>query len=158
MEPVQSRGHQRSLRRPGRPGRSVVALVLFAASFAGTWSPWANATATAATQSLYHPATKTRPGPRPAVTTGPDDLQLLSQTPWLRPSSGQFQLHLKVTAADPAAEMLEVNVYSELTTRSQFQTTLGGEFYGLYYEAGGGPSRSPISRKIPPGASTSTFR
>jgi hypothetical protein len=123
--------------RPGRAARAVVGVALFAVGFAGAWSPWDNATATAATQSLYRPEAK--PVGKPAITRGPDSLQLLSQTPWLGPSSGQFQLHLNITAADPAAEMLEVNVYSELTTRSQFQAALAGEFYGLYYQAGGGP-------------------
>ncbi|HXW78819.1 MAG TPA: DUF6049 family protein [Acidimicrobiales bacterium] len=123
----------------GRRGRSLVAFVLFAASFAGTWSPWDSTTATAATQSLYHPPAKPKAARASVITRGPDSLQLLSQTPWLGPGAGQFQLHLKITAADPAAEMLEVNVYSELTTRSEFQAALGGGFYGLYYEAGGGP-------------------
>ena len=35
--------------------------------------------------------------------------------------------------------MLAVNVYTGLTTRSQFWGALGGEFYGSYYQPGGGP-------------------
>ena len=75
----------------------------------------------------------------PDVATGPDGLQLLSQTPWVDPSSTQFQLHLKITAQSPGNEMLAVDVYPGLTTRSQFQGALGGEFYGSYYQPGGSP-------------------
>jgi hypothetical protein len=79
------------------------------------------------------------PPPAPDVATGPDSLQLLSQTPWVDPSSTLFDLHLKITARNPGSEMLAVNVYTALTTRSQFQGALGGEFYGSYYQPGGGP-------------------
>jgi Family of unknown function (DUF6049) len=123
----------------GRRGRSVVALVLLMASVAGTWSSWDAGTAAAESQTLYHGVVTAPEVVRPSIVKGPDSLQLLSQTPWLGPSAGQFQLQLKIAATDPAAEMLEVNVYNELTTRSQFQAALGGGFYGLYYEAGGGP-------------------
>ena len=108
-------------------------------SLVGAWSSWSASTAAEATQLLYHPVAKSTAAHGPAVTRGPDSLELLSQTPWLGPGPGQFQLRLKITGSAPAAEMLEVNVYSELTTRSQFQAALAGEFYGLYYEAGGGP-------------------
>ena len=119
----------------------MVVLALLVPSLVGAWSSWSASTAAAETQTLYHPAAKATATRGTAVTRGPDSLELLSQTPWLGPRPGQFQLHLKITASAPAAEMLEVNVYSELTTRSQFQAALAGEFYGLYYEAGGAPSR-----------------
>ncbi len=77
--------------------------------------------------------------PGPDVVTGPDSLQLVSQTAWVDPSSTQFRLHLKITALNPSSEMLAVNVYTGLTTRSQFWGALGGEFYGSYYQPGGGP-------------------
>ncbi len=80
-----------------------------------------------------------RPASPPDVTTGPDSLQLLSQTQWVDPGSTQFQLHLKITAQSPGNELLAVDVYPGLTTRSQFQGALGGEFYGSYYQPGGGP-------------------
>ena len=73
------------------------------------------------------------------MATGPDSLQLVSQTAWVDPSSTQFRLHLKITALNPSSEMLAVNVYTGLTTRSQFWGALGGEFYGSYYQPGGGP-------------------
>ena len=117
----------------------MVVLALLVPSLVGAWSSWSASTAAAEAQTLYHPAAKATATRGTAVTRGPDSLELLSQTPWLGPRPGQFQLHLKITASAPAAEMLEVNVYSELTTRSQFQAALAGEFYGLYYEAGGGP-------------------
>ena len=79
------------------------------------------------------------PPPGPDVATGPDSLQLVSQTAWVDPSSTQFRLHLKITALNPSSEMLAVNVYTGLTTRSQFWGALGGEFYGSYYQPGGGP-------------------
>ncbi|HTT89765.1 MAG TPA: DUF6049 family protein [Acidimicrobiales bacterium] len=80
-----------------------------------------------------------RKPPAPDIATGPDRLQLLSQTVWVGPSSTQFQLHVRITAKSPVAEMLAVNVYPGLTTRTQFQAALGGELYGSYYQPGGGP-------------------
>ena len=88
---------------------------------------------------VQHPVQIKRASPPPDVATGPDGLQLLSQTPWVDPSSTQFQLHLKITAQSPGDEMLAVDVYPGLTTRSQFQGALGGEFYGSYYQPGGSP-------------------
>ena len=39
--------------------------------------------------------------PAPDVATGPDSLQLVSQTAWVDPSSTQFRLHLKDHGAKP---------------------------------------------------------
>jgi hypothetical protein len=88
---------------------------------------------------------------RPDIATGPDSLQLLSQTAWVGPTSTGFQLHLRITARSPASEMLEVNVYPGLTTRSQFQSVLAGEYYGSYYQPGGGPLALSALRRDPHG-------
>jgi hypothetical protein len=77
----------------------------------------------------------------PAITRGSDSLELLSQTAWVGPGQGQFQLRLGVTASDAADETLAVNVYSALSTRSQFQAALGGDVVSFYY----GPQSVPLS-------------
>lgn len=69
---------------------------------------------------------------QPTVSVGPNDLQLLSQTAWVGAGHDQFRLQLKVTARDPAKEMLAVVIYSELTTRSELQATLSGYFPNVY--------------------------
>ncbi len=125
--------------------RVVMACSLSTAGFVGAWWGASTSVATAMPMS-YRPADTAKIGAalakrpaRPAIATGPNALQLLSQTAWVGPASDQFELHMKITAAKPAAEMLEVNIYGALTTRSQFWAALNGEFYGLYYQAGGGP-------------------
>lgn len=77
----------------------------------------------------------TRPGPsRGDIGTGPDSLQLLSQTTWVGPGQSAFQMRLRVTASSQADEKLEVFVYGVLTARSQFQAALGGYVSNLLYQ------------------------
>ncbi len=146
---VPSQGHHALSGRPTRGLRAhrVVACALLAVSFSvgGLALAAASAAGVSAGQLPHyavddsHPITGKRPAPPPDIATGRDNLELLSQTPWVDPDSTQFRLHLQVTAQSPASEMLAVNVYTGLTTRSQFQGALGGEFYGSYYQPGGGP-------------------
>jgi hypothetical protein len=87
------------------------------------------------------------PKPAPArghnISAGPDALSLISQSAWVGPGPGQFQLHLAVTASSQAQETLSVIVYGNLTARSQFQAAVSGHVYGPYYE-GPGAANSPV--------------
>ena len=67
---------------------------------------------------------------KPAISTGRDRLQLLSQPTWVGPRQNEFRLRLAITASDSANEELSVSVYSELTARSQFQAALNGDVAG----------------------------
>jgi Family of unknown function (DUF6049) len=147
---ARSVGH---LRGAGRSAGGRLACLAVTASLLAVGSSIAAGTlATGAATTAGAETSRNSPGPSdgrahsgtanarpPAIATGPDSVELLSQTPWVDPSSTQFQLHLKITAGDPANETLAVNVYAELSARSQFQATLGGEFYNSYYQPGGGP-------------------
>jgi hypothetical protein len=75
----------------------------------------------------------------PGTFDAADALQLLSQSAWVGPGQGQFALRLQVTASDPADEMLDVFVYSELTTRTEFQQALRGVVSNFFYEYKNGP-------------------
>lgn len=53
-----------------------------------------------------------------------------AQSPWVM--SGQtFHLRLKVTAADPTVDKIQVEAFSRLTTRSSFENALGGRPGGI---------------------------
>ena len=79
------------------------------------------------------------------IATGRDRLALISQSAWVGPGPGQFQLHLAVTASDQAAETLAVIVYGRLFARSQFQAAVSGDVYGpYYYGPGAGNASVPV--------------
>ena len=64
------------------------------------------------------------------VISGPSAISVLAQTPWV--TSGQtFQLRLQITADDPAADKLSVQVFSRLTTRTDFQNASRGRVPGF---------------------------
>jgi hypothetical protein len=63
------------------------------------------------------------------VTTGPDRVTLLAQSPWVSDRQA-FHLRLQVTARDPAHEQLRVLVYTRLTSRSAFDQALSGQIDG----------------------------
>ncbi|HYA45465.1 MAG TPA: DUF6049 family protein [Acidimicrobiales bacterium] len=71
--------------------------------------------------------------PLSAFAIGPDNLRLLSQTPWVGPGPSDFQLRLQVTASQPAGESLALIVYDALTSRSAFEAAADGDVHGPYY-------------------------
>jgi len=77
---------------------------------------------------------------RPEILTGPDSLELVSQTPWAGPSQTVFQLDLRITASNAADETLDIFVYGALTARSEFQAALQGEVSNFLYA----PTSTPL--------------
>jgi len=72
---------------------------------------------------------------RASIAIGPGSLRMLGQSSWVGPGQGQFEMDLAITAPDPAEESLEVVVYPELITRSEFQFVLAGNFPEPYYQS-----------------------
>ena len=77
------------------------------------------------------------------ISTGRDNLTLVSQSAWVGPGPGEFQLRLAVTASHQADESLAVIVYGKLFARSQFQAAVDGDGYGPYYD-GPGAGNTPV--------------
>ena len=128
------------------PARLLVVTVLWAgAVMVGLWPAPAHAASPAFGRSP-HPlavAPKRVPARHHDISVGRDALTLVSQSAWVGPGSGQFQLHLAVTASNQAEETLAVIVYGKLTARSQFQAAVSGHVYGPYYQ-GPGTANSPV--------------
>jgi hypothetical protein len=79
------------------------------------------------------------------VALGAGSLRLLRQSLWVGPGQGRFEMDLAVTAPDPSAETLEVVVYPELITRSEFQFVLAGNFPQPYYQT----EPVPLGKLVP---------
>lgn len=63
------------------------------------------------------------------VASGADGISVLAQSPWV--TSGQtFQLRLQISADDPATDKLSVQVFSRLTTRTDFDNASRGHVPG----------------------------
>jgi hypothetical protein len=77
------------------------------------------------------------------ISTGRDNLALISQSAWVGPGPGEFELRLAVTASHEADESLAVIVYGKLFARSQFQAAVDGDVYGPYYQ-GPGAGNTPV--------------
>lgn len=124
-----------------RPARARNWSFLVAVAVASLWLGWFAAPGQAVVmrsggQAVAASGTAKRTVPaKPAlahIATGKDSLQLLSQSTWVGPSRSTFRLDLAVTASDPAAEDLAVDVYPELITRFQLQEVLSGTFAAPY--------------------------
>ena len=62
---------------------------------------------------------------------GSSPIVVEAQSPWVM--SGQdFQMRLKIAAADPATDKIQVLAFSRLTTRSSFDNALQGRVSGVY--------------------------
>lgn len=97
-------------------------------------------------------------------------VQLISQTPWVK-GAGPFQLHLAISAKDPARDRLEVLVFGQLYDRSDFQAAVKGRVNGYSYyhpvvplsrlapdPAGGVDVTIPVNQPAPPGAPFSSLQ
>ena len=60
------------------------------------------------------------------VTNDPDGVTLLAQSAFVEAPAGVFRMRVKVAARDPADDVLRVNVYGRLTTRTGFDEALTG--------------------------------
>jgi hypothetical protein len=77
----------------------------------------------AAGVSAASPAAAPQPA-QPAITSN-DPILVESQSPWVM--SGQdFQMRLKINAAHPATDKIQVQLFDRLTTRSSFDNALQG--------------------------------
>ena len=78
----------------------------------------------------------------PGVTTGAPSVTLLEQTPWIQ-QKGTFRLRLKVAAADPAHDTIQVLGFDRLITRTDFDSAAQGHSVGFaWYRAGPMPLSS----------------
>jgi hypothetical protein len=97
-------------------------------------------------------------------------VQLISQTPWVK-GAGPFQLHLAISAKDPARDRLEVLVFGQLYDRSDFQAAVKGRVNGYSYyhpvvplsrlapdPAGGVDVTIPVNQPAPPGTPFSSLQ
>jgi hypothetical protein len=83
--------------------------------------------ATTGSAGISENLTVTGTGAPPGIVKGADAVTLLAQPAWLVAPSGVFRLRLLVSAHDPAAEQIRVNVYARLTTRTGFDDALTGQ-------------------------------
>ncbi len=104
------------------------------------------------------------------AATGPAQPSLLGQTPWVE-KSGVFRLRLTLLAGVPPADHLEVQAYTRLTNRTDFDSAVKGTPPGfIWYStgplalsglpadpAGGVDVDIPVNRAAPPGSSIPTF-
>ncbi len=128
------------------PGRAFYPVWLLAiAALAGLWPAPVHAAPFGPARSARAApgAPRRAPGPGRNISTGRNALALVSQSAWVGPGAGQFQLHLAVRASNKAQETLAVIVYGRLTARSQFQAAVSGHVYGPYYQ-GPGEGNSPV--------------
>lgn len=113
---------------------ALACAALVSATWLGVPKP-AAAMLLGATSAAARPPSPAKPATA-HIARGKDSLELLSQSTWVGPGRSTFQLHLAITASDPAAEGLVVDIYDRLITRSQFQEVLAGVFPSpyLYYQ------------------------
>jgi hypothetical protein len=149
LEPVVGASPVRT-RADSSPARALLAVVLSVLAWISFALPvqaaqyGRTAGTNVATTYLVGPAHEGRPAP--GVAIGASSLRLLQQSAWVGPGQGRFEMDLAVTAPDPSAETLEVVVYPELITRSEFQFVLAGNFPEPYYQT------EPVPlRKLVPG-------
>ena len=131
----------------------------------GTWSRLAGAVLVACA-ALLVPA-----WPAPArAQSGPAQIGLLGQTSWVD-KSGVFRLRLQLPAGVPAGDHLEVQAYTRLTNRTDFDVALKGTPPGFVWyvsgplpvstlpadPAGGVDVDIPINQAGPPGSGIPTF-
>jgi Family of unknown function (DUF6049) len=109
------------------------------------------------------------PAPARAATTTAR-VSLLGQTPWVE-KSGVFRLRLQLPAAIPSGDHLEVQAYTRLTNRTDFDGALEGTPEGfVWYSTGAlGPSalpadpaggvdvEIPVNQAMPAGSTIPTF-
>jgi hypothetical protein len=129
--------HRRPLPKWAATGGVIaVAIGLFILAIPGlaTAAP-GTATATTtpkATGSVTGPAVVSGPKVAPGYQTGPNALDLLGQSTGVE-ADHDWQVHLDVSAATPRSDVLRIDVYDSLTTRTDFDNSLSGHLSGEPY-------------------------
>lgn len=78
------------------------------------------------------------------VSSGQNAIAVLAQSPWVTPGQ-TFQLRLQISAADTSADKLSIQVFSRLTTRTDFENATAGHVPGFVRYAQAEPlSQLPV--------------
>jgi Family of unknown function (DUF6049) len=71
-----------------------------------------------------------------AVQTGPPEVTLLSQSPWVE-KNGTFRLRVQLSALDPSSDRLVINGFERLGNRTDFDRALQGQMVSTaWYSTG----------------------